>query len=65
MRTGGMGTGLGGVVVENGSVGLKAPPPGSEGMLLVIRDGEDGVFGAWTSDGVRLSHGSYYGGGNS
>ena len=44
MRTGGMGTGLGGVVVENGSAGLKAPPPGSEGMLLVIRDGEDGVF---------------------
>ncbi len=39
--------------------------PGSTGSLLVAQDAEGGVFGAWVSEGIHLSHGSYYGGGDS
>lgn len=39
--------------------------PGSAGSLLIAQDAEGGVFGAWVSEGLHLSHGSYYGGGDS
>lgn len=39
--------------------------PGSAGTLLVAQDAEGSVFGAWVSEGIHLSHGSYYGGGDS
>lgn len=40
-------------------------PPGTHGQLLIVQDVEGGVFGAWISEGVHLSHGVYYGGGDS
>ena len=30
-----------------------------------MQDGDDGIFGAWIAEGMHLSHGSYYGGGDS
>lgn len=38
---------------------------GRKGAILVVRDSEDGVFGAWIGDGVRMSGGHMYGGGDS
>ncbi|KDQ50806.1 hypothetical protein JAAARDRAFT_62966 [Jaapia argillacea MUCL 33604] len=35
------------------------------GALVVVRDSGDGTFGAWVGEGVRLSKGAYYGGGES
>jgi len=33
--------------------------------MVVVKDSQDGVFGAWMGDGVRLNKGSYYGSGES
>ncbi|KAH9023650.1 TLD-domain-containing protein [Lactarius hengduanensis] len=35
------------------------------GALLVVRDAEDGCFGAWVADGIREGRGSYIGSGES
>ena len=35
------------------------------GTLVVIRDSNDGIFGTWTGEGVRLSKGAYFGSGES
>lgn len=35
------------------------------GALVALQDSEGGIFGAWVPEGVHLSHGSYYGGGDS
>jgi len=35
------------------------------GTLIAIRDSEDRIFGAWTSEQVRMSPGAYYGSGDS
>jgi hypothetical protein len=43
-----------------GSAGL-----GRKGAVFVVRDSENGVFGAWIGDGVRMSGGHMYGGGDS
>ncbi|KAL5507668.1 OXR1 [Sanghuangporus vaninii] len=40
-------------------------PGVSTGALVAVQDAEGGVFGAWIPEGVHLSHGSYYGGGDS
>lgn len=38
---------------------------GSSGTILAVQDADDCVFGAWIAEGMHLSHGSYYGGGDS
>ena len=35
------------------------------GVLLVVRDAGDAVFGAWMGEGIRPSKGAYYGSGES
>ena len=40
-------------------------PGANTGALVAVQDAEGGVFGAWVPEGVHLSHGSYYGGGDS
>ena len=45
--------------------GGKLPSLTPEGALLVVQDAEGGIFGAWVGEGLHLSHGSYYGGGDS
>jgi len=35
------------------------------GALLVVRDADDGYFGAWIADGIHEGHGSYTGSGES
>ena len=35
------------------------------GALLVMRDSNDAMFGAWVGDGIRQSKGAYYGNGES
>ncbi|KAH8106581.1 TLD-domain-containing protein, partial [Phellopilus nigrolimitatus] len=35
------------------------------GSLVAVQDADGGVFGAWVGEGVHLSHGGYYGGGDS
>ncbi|EKM48308.1 uncharacterized protein PHACADRAFT_155199 [Phanerochaete carnosa HHB-10118-sp] len=35
------------------------------GALLVLRDANDAVFGAWMGEGIRMSKGAYYGSGES
>ncbi|KAL5527993.1 hypothetical protein ACEPAG_6794 [Sanghuangporus baumii] len=40
-------------------------PGVNTGALVAVQDAEGGVFGAWIPEGVHLSHGSYYGGGDS
>ena len=48
-----------------GGGGVVSGSAGSTGTLLAVQDGDDGVFGAWIAEGMHLSHGSYYGGGDS
>ena len=35
------------------------------GALVVMRDANDAIFGAWMSEGIKLSKGAYYGSGES
>ena len=35
------------------------------GALVVVRDANDAVFGAWMGEGIRISKGAYYGSGES
>ncbi|EJD01770.1 TLD-domain-containing protein [Fomitiporia mediterranea MF3/22] len=49
------------VIVGGGGI----VPGTNNGALIAIQDAEGGVFGAWVPEGVHLSHGSYYGGGDS
>jgi hypothetical protein len=43
----------------------RAHPNPPQGGLLVVKDAHDAVFGAWSSEGVRLEKGGYYGSGES
>lgn len=43
----------------------RAHPNPPKGGLLVVRDAEDTLFGAWMSEGIRLEKGAYYGSGES
>ena len=45
--------------------GGKLPGTEPSGALLAIQDADGGVFGAWVGEGIHLSHGRYYGGGDS
>lgn len=35
------------------------------GALIVMRDSNDAVFGAWMTEGIHMSKGAYYGSGES
>lgn len=35
------------------------------GALMIVRDSNDAVFGAWMGEGIKLSKGSYFGSGES
>ncbi|KIY48468.1 TLD-domain-containing protein [Fistulina hepatica ATCC 64428] len=40
------------------------PKPGSCGSLVVVKDAEDSIFGAWIAEGVHINSGhGYYGSG--
>ncbi|KAI5116309.1 hypothetical protein M0805_009635 [Coniferiporia weirii] len=45
--------------------GGKLPDAASGSALIALQDADGGVFGAWIGEGIHLSHGSYYGGGDS
>ncbi|KAF8549618.1 TLD-domain-containing protein [Imleria badia] len=41
----------------------RAHPNPPKGGLVVVRDADEAVFGAWVSEGVRVEKGGYYGSG--
>jgi hypothetical protein len=44
------------------------PKPGSlskMGTVIVMKDAQDGIFGAWLGDGLKRGSGGYYGSGES
>ena len=48
-----------------GGGGILSGSPSSKGAMVVIQDADGDIFGAWIGEGIHLSHGSYYGGGDS
>lgn len=41
----------------------RAHPNPPKGGLVVVRDADEAVFGAWVTEGVRVEKGGYYGSG--